>query len=147
MKHDYRCHFSFPGIDHLDRLSKNLENVIIQPSESINKCLVSDTSSISITSNSKSSGFSQSPPVEETPSIVAIESEQLGASKKKGPAPPRPVPPKREIRKVPRKVFEQDFKDSFLSVGGVSCGAIGTTAMVEARTRAPRRCEINAARF
>ena len=99
------------GIDHLERLSKNLENVIIQPSESINKCLVSDTPSISFTSNSKYSGSSQTPPVGETPSFVAISSDQSGHSKKKGPAPPRPVPPKREIRKIPGKVFEQELKN------------------------------------
>ena len=31
--------------------------------------------------------------------------------KKKGPAPPRPIPPKRQVKKIPRKTVNQELKD------------------------------------
>ena len=31
--------------------------------------------------------------------------------KKKGPAPPRPIPPKRQVKKIPRKAVNQELKD------------------------------------
>ena len=78
-------------------------------------CYSASTRSASISAiTPSSSGIGSSAP---GPSIVITPLSPDKASsegqwkKKKGPAPPRPIPPKRQVKKIPRKAVNQELKD------------------------------------
>ena len=73
--------------------------------------LFSDDFTIKATSCLNITGLISNPLSDISSSHVEKPSTEFKCYKKKGPAPPRPIPPKRDIKKIPRKLVIQELKD------------------------------------